>query len=204
MRAKSKSFSIVIYPPSGISKKAIGVSKKLKSKGGLFVLDGKNYFPHITSYMTEFPLRNVTMIRKLLRQLATKTKSFQINSLGYRQDKNGYVDTVYRRSNNVSGLQGKIIKLLNPLREGLIRDKDRVRMGELGKAEQKNIKLYGYRSVGVKYFPHLTFTKLEKFNKSDFSRIDKLDFSFKVSRIGFFYSGEHGTCRELIEIFDLS
>ena len=169
MRTKSKSFNIVICPPSEISKKAIGVSKKLTSKGSLFVLDGKNYFPHITFYMTEFPLKNVTMIRKLLRQLATKTKPFQINSLRYRQDENGYIDVVYRRSSNVNGLQKKIIKLLNPLREDLIRDKDQARMGELTKAGQKNIKLYGHRSVGVKYFPHLTFTKLEKFSNSDFS-----------------------------------
>ena len=113
---KSKSFNVVIYPPTGISKKAISISKKLKKKGGLFVLDGINYFPHITVYMTEFPLKNVAKIRKLLKQFVAKTKPFEIRSLKYRHNKDGSMDVVYQRSRNVDGLQKKIIKLLNALR----------------------------------------------------------------------------------------
>ena len=86
MKAKTKPFNIVIYPPVEISKRAIAVSKKLKSKKGLFVLDGKNYFPHITLYMTEFPLKNVAKVKKLLKQFATKTKPFEISSSKYRQN----------------------------------------------------------------------------------------------------------------------
>lgn len=201
---KSKPFNIAIYPPVEISKKAIGVSKKLKNKNSLFVLDGKNYFPHITLYMTEFPLKNVAKIRKLLKQFAAKTKPFGINSSKYRQNKDGYIDVAYRRSKNIDEFQKKVIKLLNPLREGLMREKDKARMSEMTKAEQKNLKLYGYRSVSGNYFPHLSFTKLEKFDKSALSHIDKSNFSFKVGRIGFFYRGDYGTCRKLIEIYNLS
>ncbi len=134
---KSESFNVVIYPPTDISKKAISISKKLKKKGGLFVLDCKNYFPHITLYMTEFPLKNVAKIRKLLKQFATKTKPFEINSLKYRQNKDGSIDIDYSRSKNINELQKKIIKLLNPLREGLMREKDKARINGMTKAERK-------------------------------------------------------------------
>ena len=204
MSPKTKPFNIVICPPPEISKKAIRISKKLKNKKGLFVLDGKNYFPHITLYMTEFPLRNMTKVRKLLKQFAAKTKPFEINSSKYRQNIDGYIDVDYKRSKNINELQKKIVKLLNPLREGQMREKDKARMSEMTKAEQKNLKLYGYRNVGDKFFPHLTFSKLEKFDKSALSNIDKSNFSFKVDKIGFFYLGDYGTCRKLIEIFDLS
>ena len=204
MSPKTKPFNIAIYPPTEISKKAIGVSKKLKNKKGLFVLDGKNYFPHITLYMTEFPLKNMTKVRKLLKQFAAKTKPFEISSSKYRQNIDGYIDVDYKRSKNISELQKKIIKLLNPLREDQMRDKDKARISEMTKAEQKNLKLYGYRRVGDKFFPHLTFSKLEKFDKSALSNINKSNFSFKVDKIGFFYLGDYGTCRKLIEIFDLS
>jgi len=105
---------------------------------------------------------------------------------------------------DLNELQKKIIKLLNPLREGQMREKDKARISEMTKTEQKNLKLYGYRSVGANFFPHLTFSKLEKFDKSALSNIDKSNFSFKVNKIGFFYLGDYGTCRKLIEIFDLS
>jgi len=85
-----------------------------------------------------------------------------------------------------------------------MREKDKARISEMTKTEQKNLKLYGYRSVGANFFPHLTFSKLEKFDKSALSNIDKSNFSFKVNKIGFFYLGDYGTCRKLIEIFDLS
>ena len=204
MKTKSKPFNIVIYPPAGVSKRAILTSKKLKNKNSLFVLDGKNYFPHITLYMTEFPLKNIAKVRKLLKQFAAKTKPFEISSSKYRQNKDGYIDVDYRKSKNINELQKKIIKLLNPLREGLMRDKDKARISEMTKVEQKNLKLYGYRSVGGNYFPHLTFSKLEKFDKSALSHIDKSNFSFKVDKVGFFYLGDYGTCRKLIEIYNLS
>ena len=201
---QSESFNIVIYPPADISKKAAEVSKKLKRKGGLFVLDGKSYFPHITIYMTEFPVKNVPRIRKILREFAAKTKSFHATSLKYRQSKDGYIDVDYRKSKEVKGLQKKILSLLNPLREELLRPKDKARMSELSKAQQRNIMRYGYRSVGAEFFPHLTFTKLEKFDKSALSKIEKPNFSFEVGKIGLFYLGDYGTCRKLIEIFDFS
>ena len=121
---KSKSFNVVIYPPQEISKKAIGVSKKLKKKGGLFVLDGKNYFPHLTIYMTEFPIKNVSKIRKILRNVAAKTKPFRATSLKYRQSADGYIDVDFKKSREIKGLQKKTIALLDPLRECLLRSKD--------------------------------------------------------------------------------
>jgi len=204
MNAKTKPFNVAIYPPAEISKRVIAISKKLKNKNGLFVLDGKNYFPHITLYMTEFPLKNMVKIKKLLKQFAVKTKPFEISSSKYRQNTDGYIDIDYKKSKNINEFQKKIIKLLNPLREGQIREKDKARISEMTKAEQKNLKLYGYRSVGDKFFPHLTFSKLEKFDKSALLNIDKSNFSFKVNKIGFFYLGDYGTCHKLIEIFDLS
>ncbi len=184
---KLKSFNVAIYPSLRISKKAINISKKLKKKGGLFVLDGRNYFPHITLYMTEFPLKNVPKIRKLLREIAGKTKPFRLNSLKYQQSRDGYIEVAYRKSKPIREFQKKIIALLNPLREGLLLPKDKAQINKLSRIRQHNIKRYGYRSVGAEFPPHLTFTKLEKFNKSALTNIPKSIFSFKVDRIGLFY-----------------
>ena len=201
---KSQSFNIVIYPSADVSQEAVTVSKKLEKNGGLFVLNGKNYFPHITIYMTEFPVKNIPKIRKTLREFAAKTKPFHVTSLKYRQSKEGYIDVEYRKSKEMKNLQKKIVSLLNPWREGLLRPKDRARMSEVSKTQQRNIMRYGYRCVGAEFFPHLTFTKLKKFDKSALVKIEKLNFSFEIERIGLFYLGDYGTCRKLIEVFDLS
>ncbi len=204
MKKKIEFFNIVIYPPAEVSKRAIIVSKELKKKNSLYVLDDKNYFPHITLYMAAFPLKNIRKVKELLKQFAPKIKSFKITSSKYRQNIDGYIDVVYKKSKNINELQKKIINLLNPLREGQMIENDEVQISEMTKAEQNNLKFYGFRRIGGHFFPHLTFSKLEKFDKSALSYIDKLNFSFKVNKIGFFYLGDYGTCRKLIEIFDLS
>lgn len=204
MVKKSKSFNIVIYPSKDIIIRAIKTSKSFKRKGSSFVLDGKNYFPHITIYMTEFPSKNTRAIKELLKQFSLGIKPFQITASGYRQNKDGYIDVNYKKTKSINELQKKVVTLLNPFREGLLRLKDKERLKEFSKSQQKNIKLYGYRSVGTEFYPHLTFTKLKQYSKLTLSDMKKDNFSFKVGKIGLFYLGEYGTCRKLIKIFDFS
>jgi hypothetical protein len=154
--------------------------------------------------MTEFPTKNIPIIRKLLKEFAARTKSFRITSSSYRQNKHGYVDVDYKKSKDIKRLQKKIVTLLNPMREGNIRERDRKRMRKMTKVEQKNIKLYGYRAVGNMFSPHLTFSKLKKFDGTAIPKIDKSNFSFEVNKIGFFYLGDYGTCRKPIEVFNFS
>jgi 2'-5' RNA ligase len=200
---QSESLNIVIYPPKEINQKAIAISKQLKKNGNLFILDDLNYFPHVSIYSSDFPLRNIPKIRKALRDFAAETKPFRLTSIKNRQNKKGFVDVVYRRSRGVRELQKNIIALLNPLREGLLRPRDEARMSQLREVERRNVRRYGYRSVGSEFFPHVTFTRLEKYDKSAFSKIEKSNFSFNVEEMGLFYLGQHGTCRKLIEIFKL-
>ncbi|MEK7173374.1 MAG: 2'-5' RNA ligase family protein [Patescibacteria group bacterium] len=206
MKCESTSLNIEISPPAGISQRAISVSQAFKSRSSLFVLDNKNYFPHISLYMTEFPLENIKEISKNLKQLASETKPFIIESTGYKQDNDGYIYVSYQISLKIKKLQTDIVKLLNPLRRGLIRknDKLRIRLGKYSKAQQKNVQLYGYRGVGNEFNPHLTFAKLETFDKTALSLIPKYDFSFEASKIGLFYLGDYGTCHKPIKIFNLS
>lgn len=198
---KSKSFNIVIYPSREISQKAIKISELLKISGGIFVLDGKKYFPHITLYMMELPLKNLNKVRKILKDYASRTKSFKINSFKYRQKKDGFVDVSYK-DKQIKNLQKEVISLLNPLRGGLLREREITRMKELSERQKKNVLFCGHRDVGSDFYPHLTFTKLERFDKKILSKIKKDNFSFKVNKIALFYLGEYGTCNKLIEIFD--
>lgn len=201
---RSLSFNIVICPPKEISQKAILMSKELKKHDGLFVLDNTKFFPHITIYQVQLPVENVLKVRAVLRAIAAQTKSFRSTSLTYRQSSEGYIDIAYKKSKTVEALQKKVINLLNPLRKGLLQPKDKARLSTFSKRQQRNLKRYGFRSVGTDFVPHLTFTKLPHSNGSALSGLKPKKFSFVANRIGLFYLGEHGTCRKKIDFFDLT
>ena len=196
--------NIAIIPPKNISKRAISISRALAKKRTLFTLDGKNYFPHLTIYMTEFPVKNINVVKDLLKQALNSASSFKINSSGYRNDKSGFIDVNFKRNKSITHLQRKIITVLNPLREGLIRKSDKEKFKQLSKAEKRNLMLCGYRSISSNYSPHLTLTRFKEFDKNAISGIKKYDFSFHVKEIGFFKSGKHGACRKLLAKFKLS
>jgi len=204
MERESTSLNIEISPTAEISQKAVKISQTFKPRGSLFTLDNKNYFPHITLYMAEFPIKNIKEILKTLEQLTSKTNSFKIKSTKYEQDSDGYIYVDYQLSENIKKLQVNIIRLLNPLREGLTREKDKLRMSKYSQAQQKNVRLYGYRSVDNEFNPHLTFTKLETFDKTALSLIPEYNFSFEATKIGLFHLGDYGTCHKPIKIFNLS
>ncbi|OFY63295.1 MAG: hypothetical protein A3H98_11280 [Bacteroidetes bacterium RIFCSPLOWO2_02_FULL_36_8] len=200
---RSKSLNIVICPPRSVCKKAITISNKLTRQGGLFALNENICHPHISIYMSEFPLKNLRKIRKLLEQISSEVKPFEIRSSIHSQKMDGYVYMNYHKTRDIRELQKKVINLLNPLREGLIREKDMVKMPDLNNAQHENIMRYGYRNVGSQFDPHLTFTKLEKSTRGYLSEFKDIDLSFNITEIGLFYQGDHGTCRKLIAKFKL-
>lgn len=195
---KSESYSVAIIPPKHIIEKAIVISKKLLQLGSLFKLDD-DHFPHISIYQSQYPIKNLNKIIESLKKQAQILKKTKLNSLSYRQIDNGFIDVVYERRSDLEDLQFKIIKSLSPLREGLKNNDDLNNINIYNKTQQQNINLYGYRSIGSMYFPHLTFTKYKEIqDESILLKIPSEDFSFVANKIGLFYQGDYGTCRKLI------
>jgi len=201
---RSISCNIAIYPPNNISRRAINVSRALLKRGGLFAIDGKNYYPHITIYMAEFPRRNIKAVETLLKKITAGKKPFRIESDRYHQSRDGYVEIGFKRTKAILLLHKNIVQSLNPLRDGLMRPKDLVRFKQFSKQKQKNLKLYGYDNVFAEFAPHMTFTKLGRTDRRVIGDLSKQNFSFLIKEIGLFKSAEHGACRKIIAQFYLS
>ncbi len=197
---KSKTLIIAICPPKNILDSAIEASKKLR---GDFVLDCKNFFPHITLYMTEFPEKNLTKIKSSLKKYLRSYKVFKLIAAQKPDGKRGYVYATYLLDKNISDFQDMIVEQLNPLRENLIRQKDLNRIETYTPEEIKNVKKYGYRMSGKLYNPHLTLTKFSENKIVDLKKIMLPDLSFTVREIGLYYGGESGTCNDEIARFKL-
>ena len=202
MSESIENLNIAIIPPPALAKKAIGVSERFGRRGGLFVLDNRNFFVHLTLYMFGAPKKSLGEIQVALDQLSTNEPALKLRTLKHRFD-DGWVHVAFRRSRNITGLATRVIEIVNPLREGVIRARDKEKFNQYTKEEQKNLDRYGFISVGDLYIPHITFTKMPKLEPDIFSDIATDDYSFTAERIGLFELGEHGTCRRLIREFEL-
>ncbi len=189
--AKSITLNIAIFPPETVSRKAMLLSRQLKQHSGMFILDGKNFHPHVTIYLAEFPKKNLKKIQLAVKKIAAGCKTFLLKSTEYSQNANLYIAVGFKNSKEIYGLHKKIVTDLNPLREGLLRQKDINRLKEFSKEAQKNLTEYGYNNALKKYFPHLTFSKLADDNKEAIKRLPKMDFSFLAEKIVIFQSGDH-------------
>ncbi len=185
MAKRTHAFDIVLFPPEEIAQKALAVSRILKKRGGLFVLDGVDYFPHVTLYAAEFSERNLPKIKKVLEKIASQTRSFKMTSLRYRQEERGYVVVDHRKSKSVQELREKIIAGVHSFCEAHKNKKEPVRC-----------------RIAEEFVPHITFTKFAQYNPLALKGIKELDFSFRADAIGIYYLGEYGTCRKLVKVFE--
>ncbi len=151
--------------------------------------------------MTEFPKKNLLKIKTVLRRVTDETHSFLLRSEKYQQHNDGYSDVHFEKDQALRLFHKKIVHALNPLRDGLMRPKDRKRLLGFTETQRYNLFHYGYRDAVRLFKPHLTFTKFSAYNRN--APIPKTDFSFLARRVGFFQSGKHGTCKKLLAIFYL-
>ncbi len=200
---KSSAFNIALVPSDAVVKRAMRLSRELKKHGGLFTLNQRLYSTHVTLYMAQLPLQNIKEVRRILKNVAANTKSFNLVPMRWNQSKDGYIDVSFKKTKVLSELQKVIIKELNPLREGLLRQKDIGRLKTASAAEKRNIQKYGFRSVGAQFDPHLTITKLPAHIKKATPKMNPKKMAFAAREVGIFYLGEYGSCKRLVAKYTL-
>jgi 2'-5' RNA ligase len=203
---KNKRFNIALIPNKELFEYAIKISNNLSKLGKyLFILDGKNYFPHITVYSPEFPKRNLNKIIKNVEKVSKNFKPFQIK---FTECKfvDDYAGIDVQSSKQIYSLHEKIIDCLNSLREGVLRDKYKNKdvLINFTKKQINNIEKYGYPDVKELYIPHLSLIRFGKNIPSVLEKKFRWDIqSSVVDKIGIFEMGDYGTCIRLVKEFEL-
>lgn len=204
MKRKSLFCNVVLVPPQKVAKSAVAVSVALKKRGGLFVLGGDNH-PHITLYMTTFPVSNIVAVKRRLRKILKGIKPLRLEALKYEERNGGYVEIGFKKTGQISGIQKKIIDALNPLREGLV-PKINIKSLNHGASKKKNIQLYGYSNAFSDFRPHLTLSLFRGAGRRGSKILPKSslkNFSFTVKNIGIFLVGKYFTCGKTLGKFKL-
>ena len=196
-------------PPKEVSEEVIELSKVIGNQAdAYFVLDGINFYPHITIYPPEYPEKNVPRVLEVIEGLVSLIRP-RFNSIAFKFTKTklgqGYFGLVFEHSVEIQRVHEEIVQALNPLREGRIRDKYVEYHMEFNSRQLQNIEKYGYPGAMDLYNPHLTITRLKDEDRfKEILSTVKWDISeFTVDKIGVYKMGEHGTCRELIKGFNL-
>ena len=201
-------FGFSFKPPLEVSDRAIFISKQLGAKHqSKFILDGKNFYPHITIYPPHYPAKNLSKIIKNIEGVVKNTGSIKMTFTEVGS-KNGYIAVYFELTPVIKELHKNIVKVLNPLREGYInpRYREPEKIANLTKQELENIKNYGYPYMMDQYYhPHLTLIRLEDVLEAQRAVEDiKWDIKeFEVDKLFLHKIGANGGANEIIKEFEL-
>lgn len=192
----------VLMIPDHVASDVIALSKSLgEHNDAHFVLDGKDYYPHITLYSPEYPTHNLNEVFNRVQNIATNQKSIQC-AIGDIRTGEGFISLEVELTKELNGLHTEVVAALNPLREDHVREKY-VTDYQIQFSDEKieNIKKFGYPNSMSLYRPHLTVIRLKDKEKAEALALH-IDFSkmrFVADKIGVYEMGEHGTCRKLLK-----
>lgn len=201
-KEKSQSFNVLILPSAEVAKEAIDLSKQISEKFQTkFSLDGVDLLPHITMYLAEYPSKNFTNIKTFVQQIAQETKPFSIRLEDFSAV-SGFIFWDVVKNRLLQSLHEKVLKTLNPLREGLLFDVD---LPGLTEGQRKGMSEYGYALALEEYLPHITLTRLIEHDQTGqvIANLPPVTAKFKVESIYLALVGEEGTCPGVIEKFSL-
>lgn len=190
-------------------KAALALANKIgMEKGAIFHIDDQNYFAHITIYSPEFPKHNTEKIVKEVEAFALRTKRFNLVATGLNAEDGDSIVIDFERNKSIDALHETIVTLLNPLREGRIREKDAhaIKEGTYSSEQREMIERYGYRNVLGFYSPHLTLGELidKEATERSVKQLESMKGAVaKIDKIGISEWGPNGTCTHIMYQFDL-
>jgi|SRR3989344_1873330 len=195
-------YDVVLCPDQELSQRTLELSTGLSEAGTYFTLNQKTHNPHLSLYMLQLDEEGLSEALSLLSGIAAETQTVTAVARHYHYS-HDYLDVEYVKSDALSNLQERIIQSLNSVRDGL-REKDAERLATATGEERENILKYGYRSVGNQFAPHLTFTRFTDDQSGIISTLPSPDtFNGRYSSLGIFKMGEHGTCIEPVNSWQL-
>jgi len=192
------------------SDKAIFISKKFGSKyKSKFILDGKNFYPHITIYPADYPAKNLQYILDGIENVSTRFKPVKMifSKIEYH---GGYIMVYFEQTPEIQELHKRIVETLDGFRDNYINDKysdlEYLDVKGFNNLEKENIKKYGYPYVmDCYYHPHLSLIKLEDVEDVK-TIIDSIDWdieSFDINKLVLHKIAENGAAVEIIKKFNL-
>jgi 2'-5' RNA ligase len=186
--------NIAIVPSSEVINEVINLSRDLSKENSTeFILDGVNYYPHITVYSANYSFEKINLVSQKLKEILKNLNSLNCIYSGISLERR-YLGVEFKLTSQIKRFHEIITDELS-----LFRENDNVSdYGiKLSEEEKVNITKYGYPSAKKLYHPHLTITRFE--NEKETKKIDWNIKAFQAKEIGIYVMGKNGTCVDLLE-----
>lgn len=207
MKEKLVRLNTAIKPPIQVLKKVIVLSQALGSQHEAeFILDGKNFYPHITVYSPLYPERNIDKIVAAVSELAGNYPAMEFKYIKVLSNQ-GFIGLEYEYTKGIKEFHEAVVRALNPLREGYHKpkyDTHDYRM-KISEEKKQNIAEFGYPNVMSLYHSHLSIIRLkdEKVAEAAAGELAWDIPSYIGDTVALYKMGWHGTCIEPIKEFKL-
>ena len=152
-------YNIVLLPPRAVSKEAIRLSKLIaKSFPAEFILDGKNFYPHLTLFQLAIPAKSLPVVNDLLEDTLKFTIQTKFDK--YFGAKNGFISWDCQISRQLLELQVKVIDKTNHFRRNRPLPSKKLHYNFLTAKDHKQIKKFGSAGLLGSFRPHITLARL--------------------------------------------
>ncbi len=197
--------NIAFRAAKNIESDVIGLSQEIgKKSDSCFILDGINFYPHITIYASIFSKSNLSNVLEKVGDFVRKINSinFKFKNITSGQ---GFISLNFDLSDEIESIHREIVELFNPLREKITEDDLKDYNMVFNQEQKKNIINYGYPDAIDLYLPHMTIIRLkdEKMAKDIAKEIKWNNEKFKARSIVCYLMGDNGTCNQIIKEFNL-
>lgn len=155
--------------------------------------------PHLTVFMGLFP--DYSPVQAAMQVVNAEFFPISLEFSKIRLSSDGYVFWDAVNHEKLQALHEKVVEKLNPLRQGLTRDKFLLEKEKFTHAERENIEKYGFPWVMNLFMPHLTLGRLptNHIESKTEEFLHKLQQSLfcPVESLALGQVGENGTVRSL-------
>lgn len=199
--------NVCLLPEPAVYEAAIKMSQAYADYGETsLVLDGTQLFPHITLYSPEFPRHALEEIKVVLAKIAAETKPLKLELDSIATTITHGISLNYKENEEALQLRDLVIAQLNPLREGVIRDKY-TDLAAFSEIERTEITHYGYPVKSKYHFPHITLSHYESKQTAAAALVvvpqTNIPVLSTIPALAIGEMGKHGTVTKIIEIFPL-
>ncbi|WP_019630316.1 hypothetical protein [Actinomadura atramentaria] len=203
-------YDAVLLPPADVNTRSAELSARLSGTAETeFVLRTDGPFPHLSLYMANFPAERLGAVLAELRAIGAATPPVVLAGDRFAGNEHGMFEIFYRKTDAVTRLQHAVLARLDPLRTGLRR---RDPVGRVIADHRRtappvaaaNLDRYGYDEIGELFRPHITVTRFRDPALAPADAPPPESFSAVFPALALCVMGEHGTCTEIVEAFDLT
>lgn len=149
---KEASLDIFLQPSNAIVQHIKSESRQLKNLGETTFYE-QGYPPHITLYLTNYPVSALPEIKRIVKDIANHQYAFPLESIGTSITKSHWVFVNIKDSNPLQSLSDRIAQRLSPLHSKSMPEPTWV---ELYPEKEAFVKKYGSPNVFSQFQPHIT------------------------------------------------